>query len=71
MYYGGFQYSDTASLPVAYKRWFIERINRELSKGNGNNGGAATRALHSDTPEMRQLQGRDRPQAPARLRRFT
>lgn len=71
MYYGGFTYSETYSLPVPYKRWFIDRLVKELNKGKGPDGdSSASRALHTNSPEVRQLQGRARPQTPSRLRRF-
>jgi hypothetical protein len=70
MYYGGFLWSETMSLPVAYKRWFIERIGREL-KGTSDDSQAQSRALHQNSPEVRALQGRARAESPSRLRRFT
>ena len=73
MYYGGFTYSETYGLPVPYKRWFIDRIVKELNKGKGGDGegGSANRALGSNSPEVRQLMGMSRAQTPSRLRRFT
>lgn len=74
MYYSGFTYAETCSLPVTYKRWFIDRLVKELNKGKGgdaDDGGGPNRALHANSPEARQLQGMARPQTPARLRRFT
>lgn len=72
MYYGGFLYWETYNIPVVYKRWFIDRIVKELNKGKGPDGdSSASRALHTNSPDVRQLQGRDRPQTPSRLRRFT
>jgi len=75
MYYGGFLYGEVYRLPVAYKRWFIERIVKELNKGSDKEGSdnpqPLTKALHQNTPEVRALQGKDRPQTPSRLRRFT
>jgi hypothetical protein len=72
MYYGGFMYAETWDLPVVYKRWYINRVIRELNKGKGPDGDSSpSRALHTNSPEVRQLLGRDRPETPARLRRFT
>jgi hypothetical protein len=75
MYYGGFLYKEAYNLPVPYKRWFIERIVKELNKGNGggdgDGGGSASRALHQNSPDVRAMQNRQRPQSPSRLRRFT
>lgn len=70
MYYGGFTYGETRKLPVPYKRWFIERMVKELNKGKDNES-SASRALHTNTPELREMQGRSRAQVPSRLRRFT
>jgi hypothetical protein len=68
-------YSEVYNLPVSYKRWFVDRIIKELSKGNkgeGDEGASApTRALHQDSPDIRGMQGRARTHAPSRLRRFT
>lgn len=55
-------------MPVAYKRWLIDRISKELTKGEGD---PQTRALHQNTPDVRSMQGRMREQVPSRLRRFT
>lgn len=57
-------------MPVFYKRWFIERISRELNR-TGESGQTQSRAAHQNSPEVRQLMGRDRDQVPSRLRRFT
>lgn len=76
MYYGGFLWKETMHLPVPYKRWFVERIVKELNKGGDNSGDpnagpAASRALHQNSPDVRSLQNKARPQSPSRLRRFT
>lgn len=70
MYYGGFLWKEIYNLPVTYKRWFIDRIVKELTKSS-DGGGQASRAMHQNTPESRSLQGMARPQVPSRLRRFT
>ena len=74
MYYGGFLYKECYELPVAYKRWFIDRIVKELNKGNSNGSGdnpqPMTKALHQNTPDVRALQNKARSQVPSRLRRF-
>lgn len=73
MYYGGFTYKEAYNLPVVYKRWFIDRIGREI-KGpedpndpSANNG--RSRAYHHNTPDIASLQGQ-RSNVPSRLRRF-
>jgi hypothetical protein len=70
MYYGGFLWRETYHLPVSYKRWFIDRIVKEL-KRTDEEGATASRALHQNTPDVRALQGKAREQTPSRLRRFT
>jgi len=66
MYYAGFSYTEAFKLPVVYKRWFIERITKELNDSRGG-----SRALQHNSPETRELQGMQRNQTPSRLRRFT
>lgn len=60
-------------MPIAYKRWFIDRIMKELNKGGDDGGGGATmsKALHQNTPDVRAMQNKARTQTPSRLRRFT
>jgi len=70
MYYGGFTWRETLNLPVAYKRWFIERISRELSKSS-ESGQTQSRAAHQNTSDVRSLMGKARNNVPSRLRRFT
>lgn len=70
MYYGGFTYNEAYHLPVAYKRWWIERIGKELKK-TSDEGATQSRSLQANTPDVRAAQGRQRTHVPARLRRFT
>ena len=70
MYYAGFTYTEAYNLPVAYKAWFIKRIQKELSRSQ-EDGGAQSRALHQNTPDIRALQNKTRTETPSRLRRFT
>lgn len=70
MYYGGMTLTETMNIPVAYKRWFIERISKELSRSS-ENGQTQSRAAHQNAPETRALMGKARDQTPSRLRRFT
>ena len=66
MYYGGFTYRETYNMPVSYKRWFIQRIVKELTKGKDDSPPPRTA-----DPETRAMLGMSRPEAPPRLRRFT
>jgi hypothetical protein len=70
MYYGGFLWHEIIHLPVAYKRWFVERIVKELTK-TSEDGSTQTKALHQNSPDVRAMQGHTREQSPSRLRRFT
>lgn len=71
MYYMGFTYKEAYHLPVPYKRWFVDRVVKELNKSNEDGGGPQSRALHQNTPDIRSMQARARAQTPSRLRRFT
>ena len=70
MYYGGCLYEEIIRMPVAYKRWFIQRINAEITKTH-DAGQTQSRAVHQNQPDVRELQGKLRSQSPSRLRRFT
>ncbi len=62
----GFTYRECYSLPIYQRRWFINRLNEEIKKANGQ-----SRAATSNDANTRTLQGRQRGQVPANLRRFT
>ena len=66
----GFTFEECYRLPVWQRRWFLERLNKELKAANEAQSGAS-RAAHANAPEARALMGRHRAQTPARLRRFT
>lgn len=70
IYYGGLTWTETYNLPVAYKRWFIDRLVKELNKGS-ESGENSSRALHQNSPEVRSMQNKARTHVPSRLRRFT
>jgi len=70
MYYCGFTYGGARDLPLSYRRWFIKRINREISQSR-DGGSEETRAAHHNTTEIRSMQGRTRTQVPHRMVRFT
>lgn len=57
-------------MPVAYKRWYIDRIAKELNR-TSEDGQTQSRALHQNSPDVRAMQGRVRDQSPSRLRRFS
>ena len=66
MYYIGFTYKDAYSLPIWKRQWFLERTMKEFKDSKE----PVTKAAHTNSPDQRALQGL-RPDAPARLRRFT
>jgi hypothetical protein len=70
MYYMGFSYNESYSIPVSYRHWFIKRINDEIKRTN-DSGDPNSRALHHNTPDVRAMQGRGREQVPSKLRRFS
>lgn len=68
MYYIGFTYQDAYNLPIWKRNWFLERTMKEFKNSKGE--GTPTKAAHHNAPDQRALMGL-RPDAPARLRRFT
>ena len=66
MYYMGFSYRKCYTLPIWQRNWFMERLNTEIQKAQG-----VSKSPTSNEPQTRALQGRQRSQVPARLRRFT
>lgn len=66
----GFSYREVQNLPIPYKRWFIDRVIKELNKGSETNENQS-KALHQNTPDVRAMQNKARTQVPSRLRRFT
>lgn len=73
MYYGGFTWKEAYHLPVPYKRWFIERIAKEIKgpedPNNPENNNGRSRAAHHNPPDVATLAGK-RGNVPSRLRRF-
>jgi hypothetical protein len=74
MYYLGFTYTEALNLPIVYKRWFIERVAKEIkgSAGEDEPGNGPSKAMnHQNDPMYAAMTGKSRTQTPARLRRFT
>lgn len=57
--------------PVAYKRWLIKRIEKEIQKAHESNNDIPSKAIHQNTPDARSVTGKTRTQAPSKLMRFT
>jgi len=71
MYYGGFTYTEAYKLPITYRKWFIERINKEFKKSADDGDQGQTRASHQNDAMTRALTGKSRGEGPSRIRRFT
>jgi len=69
-YYLGFTRTDIYQMPIAERMWYIERVGEEIRKASEKSDDYITRAAHNNSPDMRELRGQ-RPNTPARLRRFT
>lgn len=67
MHHLGFTYADAISLPVTYKRWFIQRIVKERSE-SAETGQTSSRTMQANDPHVRAMQGKHRTDVPARLR---
>ena len=65
MYYMGFSYWECYNIPIQYRVWFIQRLQRELKQSNDS------KAAHDNSAEQRALAGKHHTNAPAKLRRFT
>tara|TARA_Y100000592_G_C5343892_1_gene255569 strand:+ start:516 stop:710 length:195 start_codon:yes stop_codon:yes gene_type:complete len=64
MYYLGFTYVDAYNLPVYQRKWFINRLTKEIKDSN------TSKAQMADQ-DYNMMQGKNRTQIPSRLRRFT
>ena len=71
MYYCGFTYTEAYNIPVVYKRWWIERVNREITKGNSGEAPQGSRAQHHNAGDVPAILGKHRTAAPSRMQRFT
>ena len=74
MYYMGFSYTEVINLPIVYRKWFIERVSKEIrgSAPEGEAGNGPSKAAHhQNDPMYAAATGKHRSQQPARLRRFT
>jgi len=70
MYYMGFTYRESYNMPIKYRMWFIKRTGEEISKAADKNQ-PPHNAAHGQDPDTRMMQGQQRGQVPARLRRMT
>lgn len=70
-YYFGMDWGTYMKFPVTYKRWLIKRIEKEINKAQEKGNDIPSKAMHHNTPDVRALTGKARPQVPAKLQRFT
>lgn len=70
-YYFGMDWKDYYKFPVSYRKWLIERINQEIKTASENQNGQTSKGVHNNTPDIRELTGKQRSQVPAKLQRFT
>ena len=66
----GFTYSEAYRLPIWQRQWFVERLKKELKGPDNKEEYVHNKAAHNNDPQTRALMGL-RPDAPAKLRRFT
>lgn len=66
----GFTYSEAYRLPIWQRQWFVERLRKELKGPEDKEEYQHSRAAHKNDPQTRAMMGL-RPNAPAKLRRFT
>jgi len=70
MYYGGFTYTEAHYLPIEYRQWFIQRINREIEKSaEGGKTSQGTRSPAANTPMHQAMNNSHRTYTPARMMR--
>ena len=67
----GFSYIEAYNIGIWQRRWFIERIQKEIKNANEKGDPTPTHAAHQNTPDARAMMGRHRSMVPAKLRRFT
>jgi len=67
----GFSYIEAYNIAIWQRRWFIERIQKEIKNASEKGEATPTHAAHQNTPDARAMMGRHRSMVPANLRRFT
>ena len=71
-YYFGMSWETYYHFPVAYKRWLVKRIEKEIKQAQQAQSDIPTKAPHHNTPDVRQLSGKTKWHAPnAKGQRFT
>lgn len=70
-YYFGMDWQTYYRFPISYRRWLINRINEEIKKAADAQNGQTSKAFHDNTPDIRELTGKQRVNPPHKLIRFT
>lgn len=60
MCYLGFSYSEARQLPIGYRKWFIDRVQREINKQaeQSEDGTTTTQPTYGNMPNDRAMLGR-------------
>lgn len=69
MYYMGFDYSSCQRLSIERRSWFVKRTEQEINAAREK--GEPSKAPSDTGIDLRSLMNSDRPQVPAKLRRFS
>jgi len=74
-YYVGMDWATYLKFPLQYRKWLIERVNKEVKSAvdaNKKGGGdVPSKGAHHNDPTTRALSGKQRPITPSKLRRFS
>jgi len=71
-YYAGFSWSEYLNYPVAYKNFYMERINTEIKRSQEKQSDIPTKAPHNNSSDIRSLTGKVKQSTPnAKMQRFT
>jgi len=71
-YYSGFSFEEYRNYPVAYKKFYIDRMNEEISKAQKAQSDIPTKAPHHNGQEVRTLTGKVNTNTTnSKLQRFT
>jgi hypothetical protein len=67
-YYFGMDWVTFYNFPITYRRWLMKRLNEEFEKASKNKEPPPSKAAHHNSPDIRALTGKVRPQVPHKLR---
>jgi hypothetical protein len=70
-YYFGMDWNTYYNFPIAYKRWLIKRIEKEIQQAHKQGNDIPSKAMHQNTPDARAWTGKTRSTVPSKLTRFT